>query len=371
MHVVHRRLVATIVGLGVALSTSGPRDAAAENRIAVRGIYYREPSTRVVQPMVEIEKDLPNGYIVGAHFLLDAITSASIAQGAKQDIILNERRSEVRFNLAKTIERTTVGIAYRHSQEPDYLSDTVGLGVRQGIWQNTGMVGLSLAYGHDRLPQKGPPNDLRVYFAGMLYDQVLSPTVVAQLTYDFTYQNGFLANPYLRGPFGPEAVPTERIRHAPTVRVAKYFPTVTLGLQLHYRFYFDQGTNSVYPWGITSQTVEGRVYKGITRDLEARVSYRYSTQTAAQFWCNALPVNGGDPGCYTPSDPFKSVDEKLGNLGTHYPELRLTWDMRAVAGVPVLGWFSSGAADVSYGRYLQSTHYGDAHLLQVGYALSY
>jgi hypothetical protein len=62
--------------------------------------------------------------------------------------------------------------------------------------------------------------------------------------------------------------------------------------------------------------------------------------------------------------------------------------MRALAGVPLLGWFSEGTADVSYGQFLQSTYYGrwgtpsttddgtgslggHAHVRQLGYSIPF
>src|SRR5262245_18136952 len=45
-----------------------------------RGNYYWERSTRVVVPAAKIKLAAPNGLRVGADYLVDVITSASIAQ---------------------------------------------------------------------------------------------------------------------------------------------------------------------------------------------------------------------------------------------------------------------------------------------------
>jgi hypothetical protein len=73
---------ATAVALALMLAAAS---SAADNHVTLRGQYYREPSTRVVQPVVEIEKDLPDGFDVNTHLLLDAITSASAASGPAGD----------------------------------------------------------------------------------------------------------------------------------------------------------------------------------------------------------------------------------------------------------------------------------------------
>ncbi len=78
-----RRLATTAVAAAVAVALLvQARPLAAEDRVTVRGAYFREASNRVIQPMMEITKDLPDGYDVGGHLLVDAISSASIAQGA-------------------------------------------------------------------------------------------------------------------------------------------------------------------------------------------------------------------------------------------------------------------------------------------------
>ena len=68
----HPDLCLVVLGAGM---------ARADDYVIVRGAYYREASTRVIQPMVELQRDSPSGIDVGAHFLVDAITSASIAAG--------------------------------------------------------------------------------------------------------------------------------------------------------------------------------------------------------------------------------------------------------------------------------------------------
>jgi hypothetical protein len=67
--------------------TAAGSTAVAGDYVIVRGAYYREASTRVIQPIVEVERESPSGIDVGAHFLVDAITSASIAAGTSVDYV--------------------------------------------------------------------------------------------------------------------------------------------------------------------------------------------------------------------------------------------------------------------------------------------
>ena len=346
--------------------------ARAEDRVTVRGAYYREPSTKVVQPMLEVSKDLPYGFDVNAHGLVDAITSPSVLTGVMGDNIFTEHRKEAGVGVGKTIDRTHLGLFYRQSREPDYVAHAVGLQVSQGIWENTGTLAFNLAYSHDTI---GPflNHTLQVVFGGISYEQALSPLLLGQIGYELSLLDGYLCNPYDTNPRTGRAVcPDQRVRHVVVLRVARYFPSAAAGVQLHYRFYYDQWWNpKPDPWGLTAHSVEGRLYQEIGQHLELRLSYRYHTQGWARFaFCGSNPARV-DPECGPDITAFHTGDEKFGPLHTHLAELKLTWEARALASVPVLAWFALGAFEISYGRYFQSTHYHDAHLLQTGYSLPF
>jgi hypothetical protein len=346
--------------------------ARGEDRVTVRGAYYREPSTKVVQPMIEVTKDLPLGFDVAAHGLVDAITSPSVLTGVTGDHIFTEHRKEAGLAVGKTFDRTHLGLSYRQSREPDYIAHAVGLQFEQGVWENTGTLGLNLAYSHDTI---GPflTHTLDVGFAGISYEQALSPVLLAQVGYEFSYLSGFLCNPYDNDSRGRANCPNQRVRHVGVARVARYFPSVGAGVQLYYRFYYDQWWDpKPDPWGLTAHSVEGRLYQEIGPRVELRLSYRYHTQGWAQFaFCSRDPSRAADPECGPDILVFHTGDEKFGPLQTHLIELKLTWEARALAGVPVLAWFALGAFEISYGRYFQTTHYRDAHLLQTGYSLPF
>jgi uncharacterized protein DUF3570 len=364
-----RTLVVLVLG---ALVGAAPAPGRGDDRVTVNGAYFRETSTRVVQPMIEVSKDLPRGFDVSAHFLVDAITSASLAAGTTQDNIFTELRKEFGVVVGKTIDHTHLAIHYRQSREPDYVSHTVGLQLAQDVWDSSGTVALSLARGPDNLGMTLDRN-MDVYFASALYTQALSPTALAEVGYEISYLRGYLANPYLQVPnLGYEKPPTERLRHVLVGRVAYYLPPSRTGFQLHYRFYLDQGiSDDPDPWGMVGHSVEGRVYQEVTSGLEVRLSYRFHSQGAARFWCNTDVVRGGQTDCYGFFPRYYSADPKFGPLATHVPQAKLTWEARSLAAVPVLGWLAGGAFEVSYAYYFQNTRYGGAHLLQTGYSLPF
>jgi hypothetical protein len=346
--------------------------ARAEDRVTVRGAYYRETSTKVVQPMVLVSKDLPLGFDAVAYGMVDAITSPSVLTGVSGDNIFTEYRKEAGLVVGKTIDRTHLALSYRQSREPDYISHSVGLQVLAGVWDNSGTAALSLAYSHDTI---GPNlnNPLDVGFLSLAYVQALSPVLVAEARYELTYQNGYLCNPYDQDARGRAVCPRQRLRHVGVVRLAHYFPVLAGGAQLHYRFYYDQRWSpKPNPWGMVAHSVEGRIYKDLGRYLELRLSYRFHTQTYAIFWwCNGDPSRAANPECGGDVLLYHASHQTLGPLRTQFLELKLTWEARPLARVPVLAWFALGAFELSYGRYFQTTHYGDAHVLQTGYSLPF
>ncbi|HEY4187370.1 MAG TPA: DUF3570 domain-containing protein [Polyangia bacterium] len=379
--------------------------------MTLRTVYYREPSTRVVQPVVEIEKDLPDGFDVNTHVLLDAITSASAASGPAGDNIFTEVRDEAGLRIGKNWSRARVTLAYNYSAESDYWSHIFAAGAAFRVWGDTGTLSLSAGAGFDQVgkrvlglaptPAVNPgdpcvPNGTRhcaldQRFAGINYTQVLTPTVVAQVGYELALLDGFLSSPYRTVPQkgALENVPDKRWRNALAARVAWYLPEKGLGFQLHYRYYRDfyfqyklgfiptfatdpQATGGTDPWNISSHTIEGRVFKTLGRDVEVRATYRFYTQGAAGLWCDPASALMMGTSCYSSSSTtLYTSDPKLTPVRTQYLEGKIYWDATRWRGTPFAGWFAAGTFEFSYGYYWQNTTYVGAHVLQAGYTIPY
>ena len=385
--------------LVVCLVLVGTGRAWADDYVIVRGAYYRETSTRVIQPMVELVRESPYGIDVGAHFLVDAITSASIAAGTSVDNVFTEVRDEAGFRIRKRGERSDVTLSYRYSAESDYWSHNIGGSVSARLWEDTATLRFSFGRSFDTMSAKGRTPDCRPnmpaqfctldsWFAGVAYSQVLSPVALAQISYETAYLEGFQGNLYRMVPslMRYEFLPERRMRNAITPRIAYYLPQSRTGFQLNYRLYFDfypgQAETASDPWLLFSNTIEARMYQQLTPTLEMRVLLRYYRQNHARFWCDAprpsrLPptefcaVSTDPPAGYLADAKYYTADPKLGPLVSTYPEVQLVWDADALRAVPFLRWFSAGTFEVSYGYYFQNTSFGNAHVLQTGYRLPY
>jgi hypothetical protein len=378
-------LLAGLVLLEALLSGTTVR---AEDRVTIRGAYYREPSTRVIQPVVEITKDLPHGFDVNAHYLVDTITSASAAAGTSVDSIFTEIRSEVGLGFGKTWDRTRATLSYKYSAESDYWSHAFWASLSRTFWGNTATVGAFAGFSLDSvgfrtrtptcLAADGISCPLNSVFGGLGYTQVLSPVAVAQINLDSAYLDGFLANPYRPAPgVGYEVFPGQRLRTAISVRAAYYFPQLETGLQAQYRYYRDFYPGALPPgvtqdpWGLSASMVEGRIYHRLSRDLEVRFLYRTYFQQPPAFWCD-VPANAGCSPMSVPVSPtYASVDPAIGPVRTQYPEAKLMWDAAVWESIPFFRWFAAGTFEISYGRYFQNNSFGDAHVLQAGYSMPY
>ena len=376
----------------------GEGQAWADDYVVVRGAYYREASTRVIQPMVELLRESPT-VDVGAHFLVDAITSASIAAGTSVDNVFTEVRDEAGFRVRKRFERSDATLSYRYSAESDYWSHSIGAALGTRLWDDTATLRLSLGRSFDTMSAKGRTPDCRpnmpaqfctlnTWFAGVSYSQVLSPVALAQISYETAYLNGFQGNLYrqVSSLMRYEFLPEQRMRNAITPRIAYYLPRSQTGFQLHYRFYFDfypgEHATPSDPWFLIAHTLEARLYQQLTPTVEIRLLLRYYRQNHARFWCDAprpsrlaptefCAVATDPPAGYLTDAAYYTADPKLGPVTTTYPEVKIVWDADALRTVPFLRWFSAGTFEISYGYYFQNTSFGNAHLLQTGYTLPY
>ena len=362
------------------------------DELVLRGNYWRDRNTRVVQPAIELAKELPTGTVLGAHYLLDAITSASVAAGVIRDQPFTELRNEAGFSVGQRIGPALISGAYSYSSESDYWAHTVSLGVLFELFQKNTTLGATLAYGNDRVAQRmGPTNynpvgGLQTIRAIVNLTQTLTPHLLAVLSYEIgclgfgTTQNGWLSNPYrtvnLGGAPSREQVPNQRIRQAATAALHWMVPT---GIRLMpyiafrpaFRLYWDD-------WGIVSESPELRLFVPVG-PTEFRVTGRYYNQNSVSFWsddgvrpfyppgvqglhCTTCTLAASQQGLFYTSDP------KLGAFTSEYFELRLLVKLRGISTwrIPGAAWLGAGIVELSYGHYFNGgyahTAFGDAEV---------
>jgi hypothetical protein len=299
-------------------------------QINARGNYYWEHSTRVIAPSLNASLAAPNGVRVDGTYLIDAISSASVATGTIDDRVFTEKRHDItaglgyEFDLGKA-QLDLHGIGHV-SREPDYKSNSGALAAALSLDQRNTVLRFNGYYGHDDVyavlrvvPANGtklvalPPDykgNLDVVSLDLAWDQVLDRSTTVTLGYDLSLLNGFQANAYRKAPYktmggAPEHHPTQRTRGAPYVWVARFIEPSCSAIRLGYRFYRDD-------WDITAHAIDGRFHQEIGEHFELRLRYRYYTQTSSFFYKkngytapDALHGIAGDT--YVTADPKMSA----------------------------------------------------------------
>jgi hypothetical protein len=300
-----------IRGLAALIVVAAVSPAFADGELVMRGAYYKEKATRVMQPMLDGKFDVGDEGTADAHFLADAITSASVAAGA-EDAFFTETRLEGGGGYAHILDTLTLGASARYSSEPDYKSTFGTLRASKEMFDRNFTAGLSLSVGYDDMDDSSRPSmeirtgHLDTYLGSVTLSQILSPDLVAGVTYDVAYLQGEQANLYRSVIAGGtqlrEHHPNKRTRHAGAGSLKWFVPRTLTTVIASYRFYHDT-------WSVDAHTPDLRVIQDVGDAAWFTAHYRYHTQTKAYFHEEQYPV-GMAP-------LFISDDEKLTAFDSH------------------------------------------------------
>jgi hypothetical protein len=315
--------------LALACIIAAPRaELRAEDRVTVRGNYYRERSTRVLQPMVTFRKELPDErFALETDYLLDAISSASIAAGALAlggDRVFTEMRHEASLRAMTKLDGWGASVFYRYSTETDYTANRFGVSLSRELLQRTANISVSYSASFDRVfrivsafGERSPWNSsrdtnlLQVHYLGIGYTHVLHERVLGGLDLEGIYSEGPQDNPYRRARNGDAEIhPWIRRRLAPSLWLRAAIPEAKMVLEPRYRFYADD-------WGLFGHLVDTRVHFRPHRDLALRLRYRFYQQNQAHFW--------RDDGVWAPTYPWRTYDPKHDDYRSHTIGLDLAW----------------------------------------------
>ncbi len=382
-----RRVVVAVILL------SSVHAGADMDTITMRGNYYRDRNTRVVQPAIDLRKQLPTGTQISAHYLLDAITSASVAAGVLRDQPFTELRNEAGFTVGQLIGPALIQGSYSYSSESDYWSHYAELGFLLSLFQNNTILSASLGYSYDRVALRmgptlyNPIGGLQTVRGVATLTQTLTRHLLLAATYEIgvlgfgNADNGWQANVYrtvnLGGAPARELVPFQRIRQAAAVALfwhvsvpSRIMPYIVF--RPSYRLYWDD-------WGLLSHTPELRMYVP-TGPFEWRVTGRWYTQNHVSFWSDdgvRPSYPSGVPGLHctgcllasSRSGLWYTADPKLGAMTSAFFELSVLAHLHGVHAwkwLPGHDWFADGIIQLSYGHYINGgfahTAFGDAEI---------
>ena len=129
------------------------------------------------------------------------------------------------------------------------------------------------------------------YTLSLSFSQILGKKLQGVLSVDFVSQNGLLSTPFQRVYFGDlqdffidDFQLADDVEHLPDNRLKipfggrlNYYLNDLVVLRTYYRFYWDD-------WGITSHTASLEVPLKVTDKFKVYPTYRYYTQTAADYF---------------------------------------------------------------------------------------
>lgn len=360
-----------VSGTALADEASGTWTGALE----LRGNYYWETSTRVMAPEVRARLESPEGVRIDAEYLLDAITSASLAAGVQEDIRFTEIRNQGMLGVSREFDlgdaQLRLGTSGRLSEEPDYFATGITTYGALSLNRRSTILSASLTYIHDNvgavlrggpprvddtgrdLSDRGRQGQLEGVNAGLTLNQVLSPVATLVVGYSFLHNWGFLQNAYRRAAVAnglvPEQHPNTRSRHTLHGRLAYFVPETQTAFHLMYRAYLDD-------WQVAAITPEVRVYQMIGRDAVVRLRYRYYDQTESFFY---------DP-MYDGTERFFTADQKMESFHSHLLGVQLRVGLSFLGRTP-LAFLERSWLDLSFNYWFQTSRFGDAILSQVGF----
>ena len=290
--------------------------------VRLYGHYFLEKSTRVMLPEIGGTLVSPDGLRITADYLVDAITSASIAfAGSTEDDLFTEYRHQPQLTIGKEfrlanskLDLTALG---RYSTENDYESMAAGGNAKLSLNEDNTKIGVSIVGLHDEVRRSNDANfdeSLDNWTLNTNVEQVLNRTTIAILGYQVGVLNGFMGNAYRRvqreGAPVAESPPRSRTRHTVYSKLQTYIPPLHGAVHLMFRVYRDT-------WDILALNPEVRFYKEFGDHLLVRLRYRFYTQNAADFIRDVYPADWDGP---------LSNDPKLRPIQSHMVGVRIDVD---------------------------------------------
>jgi hypothetical protein len=300
-----------------------------------------------------------------------AITGATRPQ-RKSSQPFEKSRGQVIVGVEQGLgQTTTVAGNFYRSQEVDYVSNAAIATISQELFQQNTTVTLRGQFNSDKVGKILDNGDIvnqkkQVYTGALSISQILSPTTVADVAYDFVYANGFQSDPYRQvkvidengaSVTVEEKHPSKRTRHAGTGKISQYVPAIQAAFIGSYRYYFDT-------WSVKSHTAEVKFNKYVMSDLIFGVDYRYYTQSAANFYMDRYQ------GQVYLGDAFRTSDYKLKRFSSNNFGLSLSYLLRGLArSNPDLEFLQNSSIEFMYFRYFNDLDFS-ADIVQVSLKFS-
>jgi hypothetical protein len=312
-----------------------------------------------------------------ADYLVDSITSASIAAGTQADVAFTEIRHEVGLGAGYEWDfgdtQLDLGTSIRVSREPDYRSLGAGVTSALSLNERSTVFRFSVFGVRDRvealirgfggvageLSDRGLQGHLNAMVTTLVWEQALSPVLIAQVGYDFGWMWGYLQNPYRLVPISgfveAENHPDRRLRHTLTGRLAYYIRRTRTAVHAIYRTYVDS-------WNIAAINPEARVYQEVGAFTVVRARYRHYNQTRSFFY--------SEPEDYTLDDPYVTADPKMSRFHSHLAGTQIILKL-AFLDDSVFHFARHATIDMSFDYIWNTNRFGNGVIAQLGFRMPF
>lgn len=264
-------------------------------------VYVRVDTDRttVVTPRLSVQAPIDDSTRVDVAYAMDVWSSASIDIRTSASRPVTERRDEINAAVTHDFEDASFSLAYRYSYEPDYESHFVNAGLTLDFADKASTLAIGGGVSFDDVGRVGTPSferTLRSVNAQATFTQVVDAKTLLQGVYSIGYADGYQSSPYRYIGLGtfdgscpqpmqewcpPENNPSERIRHAFVLAIARAFSDVT-SARLTYRFYLDD-------WEIMSHTALAEFSWLPEVETVISLRYRFYRQSAAAQYRPRFP----------------------------------------------------------------------------------
>jgi uncharacterized protein DUF3570 len=282
-------------------------------------VYTDSDHTTVVSPLVAISRDAWRGGTLSASYVADAVSSASVDVVSNATKKMTDYRSEITAGLSQKLKASTLSASYIYSTENDYESHNVAFGFAQDLFEKNSTLSIGYNFAHNNVGRTGDElfhRTLDVHGIGASWTQVFTRKTIGQVSYTFSYDDGYQASPYRFVPVEyagamepskvPETDPLQRFRHALVAALNQHLGEDS-ALGADYRIYFDN-------WGIVAHTIQVRYF--ITwKDVTLRLRERFYYQNAASFFRSR----------YQSLQPFMTADRELSTFWSNVAGFKISW----------------------------------------------
>jgi hypothetical protein len=285
--------------------------------------------------------ELPESARIGASYLADVVSSASVDVVSAATGRFHETRHEVAGHAELLLSEGEVGGSYRYSVENDWRSSSIGATSTIDLAQKNTQLSLSGALVLNEVGRANDPNfnqRLRSYVANFGFTQNLDRSTLAQLLYTGSYDSGFQSSPYRYVSTSDRAFtflerdPVTRLRQAIGLRLRRsILSSSSLGVE--YRLYFDD-------WGTVGHTGQLRFASDLSQVTSIVLRQRMHYQDRADFYRAS----------YDRPYRYMTVDRELSTFWDSFSGVQLLLEWERVGPFSKIGADLSG--DFFYFKYL-------------------